>query len=155
MDPSCPGRESVCLGMMKSSTCPHSSSPLHILIITNLQTYSRGHTDTCRPSHLPVSHGQLPRPTPLPHTYTSVTAQWWWSDTDAGQPSVFRGHPKVTFSWQGVTSQIWLDLEVPKDCQGCIFVFLFYSQKKTRRAQKQIKTGPSSKTPRNQRDKDF
>lgn len=44
MDPLCPGRESVCLSMMKSSTCPHLSTPLHILIITNLQTYSKGHT---------------------------------------------------------------------------------------------------------------
>lgn len=69
MDPSCPGRESVCLGMMKSSTCPHSSSPLHILIITNLQTYSRGHTHTHTQTKLPPlalsqsRHHSL-RPTP-------------------------------------------------------------------------------------------
>ena len=40
--PAWKGSQSV--GMMKSSSCPHSSSPLHILIITNLQTYSKGHT---------------------------------------------------------------------------------------------------------------
>ncbi len=82
MDPSCPGRESVCLGMMKSSTCPHSSSPLHILIITNLQTYSRGHTHTY--TDPPPSPGTLPQPTPLPQTYTWVKMQPWWLDTDAG-----------------------------------------------------------------------
>lgn len=52
MDTSCPGRESVCLCMMKFSTCPHSSNPLNILIITNLQTYSKGHTNTCASSFL-------------------------------------------------------------------------------------------------------
>lgn len=79
IDPSCPGRESVCLGMMKSSTCPHSSNPLHILIITNLQTYSRGHTHARRQTH---THISLPKP--LPPTCTSVKIQLWWRGTDAG-----------------------------------------------------------------------
>lgn len=68
MDTSCLGRESVCLGMMKSSTCPHSSSPLHILIIANLQTYSKGHTRT----HTCTFRPPPPQLTPLPQIYTSV-----------------------------------------------------------------------------------
>lgn len=66
METSCPGRESVCVGMMKSSTCPHSSNPLHILIMANLQTYSRGHTHV----HIdpPPSDGSANTP---PQTYFS------------------------------------------------------------------------------------
>lgn len=49
MEPSCSGRGSVSLGLMKSSTCPHSSSPQHILIIPHLQPNSRGQTLTPTP----------------------------------------------------------------------------------------------------------
>lgn len=79
MDPTCPGRESVCLDMMKSSTCPHSSSPLHILIITNLQTNSRGHTHRTHLPSLALSH------TGRHHSLRpKVQIQLRWLDTDAG-----------------------------------------------------------------------
>lgn len=93
MDTSCPGSKSVCLRMMKFSTCPHSSNPLNILIITNLQTYSKGHTNVS--SFLP------PKKCYFHRLKTTAEMRLQWPDTCVDN----EGYQDISYCLKHVTTQ--------------------------------------------------